>query len=125
MDQDQFHDLVAARADRLRERVPALVEATLTTLAERISGGQAANLAAQLPEPLRAALTTALEPAQPFGVEEFADRVSLRAGVDAAEARVGASAVLVTVRGAVTPQIWDDVLAQLPQEYAGLVDATA
>jgi uncharacterized protein (DUF2267 family) len=123
MDQDQFYDLVAARADRLRERVPALVEATLTTLAERISGGQAHDLAEQLPEPLRPALATALEPAQPLSVEEFADRVSMRAGVDAEEARVGASAVLVTVRGTVTPQIWNDVLAQLPQEYAGLIDA--
>ena len=56
-----------------------LIQATLQTLAERISGGEARDLAAQLPKPMKEWITPAHEPAQSFGVDDFTRRVSHRA----------------------------------------------
>lgn len=43
----------------------------MTSTAEQISGGLAADLAAALPDGLRSRLEQAPEPAQAFGIEEF------------------------------------------------------
>jgi uncharacterized protein (DUF2267 family) len=41
--------------------------------------------------------------------------------VDGDTARTGVRAVLSTVREAITPGEWDDVVAQLPEEYQVLL----
>jgi uncharacterized protein (DUF2267 family) len=53
-------------------------------------------------------------------LNEFVRRVAERGDVGPDEA-AGAAAVLITVRDAVTPGEFDDVLSQLPQEYRELV----
>jgi uncharacterized protein (DUF2267 family) len=58
-------------------------------------------------------------------VDEFVRRIAERGDVDPDEARTGAAAVLTTVREAVTPGEFDDVLSQLPQEYRELVGPMA
>jgi uncharacterized protein (DUF2267 family) len=58
-------------------------------------------------------------------VDEFVRRVAERGDVALDEARSGAAAVLTTVREAVTPGEFDDVLSQLPQEYRELVGPMA
>jgi uncharacterized protein (DUF2267 family) len=117
---EEFTGLVAQRANAPRDRAETLVRTTLGTLAERISGGETRDLADQLPEELKGPLAGAAEPAQPFGVDEFVRRVGERAGLDTDAARDGARAVLVTLREAVTPGLFDDVTSQLPQEYSEL-----
>ena len=69
-------------------------------------------------------------PAERAGLpEETAEQVehanSERGDVDPDEARTGAAAVLATVRDAVEPGKFHDVLAQLPQEYRELVGPMA
>jgi hypothetical protein len=59
---DEFITKVGGRADVSLEAADALTAATLQTLAERISGGEAADLAAQLPRELQGHLTGAEEP---------------------------------------------------------------
>jgi uncharacterized protein (DUF2267 family) len=118
---DPFVDLVAQRANVARDRAQALTDATFRTLAERISGGEARDLAAQLPEELKPGLTGAEETAEPFAVDEFVRRVAERAGVDEETAREGARAVMVTVREAVTTGEWAEVTSQLPGDYSELV----
>jgi uncharacterized protein (DUF2267 family) len=118
---DPFVDLVAQRANAARDRAQALTDATFRTLAERISGGEARDLAAQLPEELKPGLTGAEETAEPFTVDEFVRRVAERAGVDEDTAREGARAVMVTLREAVTTGEWDEVTSQLPGDYSELV----
>ncbi|MEV5721973.1 DUF2267 domain-containing protein [Amycolatopsis mediterranei] len=49
MDHHQFVDEVAERADVSREQAEALTQATLWTLGERITGGEARQIAEQLP----------------------------------------------------------------------------
>jgi uncharacterized protein (DUF2267 family) len=125
MDYKTFTRTAAERAGMPEPTAERVEHATLRTLADRISGGEAQDLASQLPGPLKEDLQTAPERAESFGVEEFLRRVAERGDVPPEEARNGAVAVLTTVREAVTAGEFDDVLAQLPQEYRELVGPSA
>lgn len=123
MSAPEFVNRVLQRAD-LGDHDPArtAVEATLETLAERITGGQADDLATKLPEelagPLRAGRGPADE-AESFDLEEFCRRVAQREGgsTTAAQARAHVAAVMRTLRDAL-PDEYDDVASQLPRTYA-------
>lgn len=117
---DQFIDLVAQRSNLDQVRARVLTDATLQTLSERITGGEARDLAAQLPKELKASLEFSQEPAEAFSVDEFVRRVAERAGLDENAARDGARVVMVTIREAVTGGEWDDITSQLPGEYSEL-----
>ena len=93
------------------------ITATLQTLSERLTGGEATDLAAQLPEELKAPLQRSAEEAERFSLEEFYERVAEREGVDLETARNDASAVMSVLRVAVTPGQLDDLMAQLPSEF--------
>jgi uncharacterized protein (DUF2267 family) len=121
MDYRTFTTTAAQRAGMPEDKAEQVERATLWVLADRISGGEAKDLAAQLPGPLKDPLEHADEPAEPFDVDEFVRRVAQRAHVDEDEARLGAAATLITVREAVTPGEFDDIISQLPQEYRELV----
>lgn len=71
---EQLTGLDRARAERA-------TQATLRTLAERISGGEARDIAAFLPEEMRRWLAPTPEPAESFGRFEFLRRVAEREGV--------------------------------------------
>lgn len=122
MDHDTFIDLVADRARVPSDAAVNLTGATLETLADRLTGGEALDLAAQLPPPLRNALRSEREHADRFGAEEFVDRVADRADVDMTTARSAVRAVFTTLREAITGGEFDDVMTQLPREYRGFVD---
>ena len=125
MDYATFTRTTAERAGMPEETAERIEHATLRTLADRISGGAAEDLAAQLPAPLKDDLRPPREEAEAFGVEEFLRRVAERGEVGPDEARDGAVAVLTTGREAGTPGEFDDVLSQLPQEYRELVGPMA
>jgi uncharacterized protein (DUF2267 family) len=125
MDFQTFTRTAAERAGLPEPTVERVEHATLRTLGDRISGGEAKDLAAQLPGPLKGDLETVPEQAEAFDVDEFIRRVAERGHVGSEEARTGAVAVLTTVREAVTPGELDDVLSQLPQEYRELVGPSA
>jgi uncharacterized protein (DUF2267 family) len=121
VDYQTFIDSEAQRSGLPKDQAETLAHATLKTLADRITGGEAEDLAAQLPNPLKGDLEKKQENAEPFDVDEFVRRVSERAHVDEATARHGAMATLITVREAVSPGEFDDITSQLPQEYRELV----
>jgi uncharacterized protein (DUF2267 family) len=122
VDNDEFIDSVAKRLGTSSEQANALTRATLRTLAERIDGGEARDLAAQLPEELRAYAFAPDETGERFGLDLFVQRVSGRAGVDLTLARAGVRAVFDTLREAVTPGEYDDVISQLPAELWEVAD---
>ena len=97
------------------------ITATLETLNERISGGEARDLAAQFPEEIQPALRPKAEEAEGFSLEEFYRRVAEREGVDIETARIDASAVMRVLREAVTPGELDDVMAQLSEDLNTLL----
>lgn len=107
-------------SDARREAENAIT-ATLETLNERISGGEARDLAAQLPQEIQPALRPKAEEAEGFSLEEFYRRVAEREGVDIETARIDASAVMRVLREAVTPGELDDVMAQLPKDFTFLL----
>jgi uncharacterized protein (DUF2267 family) len=122
MNHEKFIDGVAARAAMSREEAEELTRATLQTLAERISGGEAEDLAAQLPAGVNQWLLKDDEPAQRFGPEEFVLRVSRRAAMEPGRAREGTRAVFLTLGEAVSGKEFRDVVSQLPKDFWPLVE---
>jgi uncharacterized protein (DUF2267 family) len=118
-----FLDIVAEAAGITLDEAERAASATLKTLAERISGGEAEDIAAFLPRELRGVLTSVPEPAEPFGLDEFVRRVAEREGVDEAKARRHAEAVFVALGQAVAPRELRDMAAQLPREFDPLLEA--
>jgi uncharacterized protein (DUF2267 family) len=119
-----YPTFIKAEADRAglpQDQAESVARATLRTLADRITAGEAQDLAAQLPNPLKEDLRKDRDEAEAFDVDEFLRRVCERAHVDESTARTGAVATMVTVREAVTPGEFDDITSQLPQEYRELV----
>ncbi|BCB75974.1 hypothetical protein GCM10022251_55560 [Phytohabitans flavus] len=98
----------------------ALTEATLRTLTQRISGGEAAELADRVPDELRPYLTKAQEPPEPFPYQEFIRRIGEYANVDLATAESGVEAVLHALRDVVGYKEFMDAMAQLPQDLGRL-----
>lgn len=106
---------------RLADQQEALraTRATFETLAERLSGGEAHDLAAQLPRELGCFLEHEDEHrGERFGLDEFLDRVSKRESVDKPAGTFHARVVLEVLQEAVSAGEIRDVLAQLPDEYA-------
>ncbi|SBT39436.1 DUF2267 domain-containing protein [Micromonospora auratinigra] len=124
MNQDTFLDQVAQRTRTSPQQAAELTRATLETLAERLTGGEVLDLAAQLPKPLQLILKPhpATEAADRFGAAEFVARVGRRAGVDENVARDAIRAVFTTLRGAIAGGEFDDVVVQLPRDYRGMVE---
>lgn len=124
MDYDTFVDQVARRTSTSSQRATELTQATLATLAERLTGGEVLDLAAQLPAPLRLPLrpTPDTEAAQRFGAAEFAARVAVRAGVEEPAARDAIRAVFITLREAITGGEFDELVVQLPRDYREMVE---
>ncbi|WP_036375619.1 DUF2267 domain-containing protein [Micromonospora sp. ATCC 39149] len=124
MNYDTFVDQVALRARVSGDRAVELTRATLETLAERLTGGEVLDLAAQLPRPLQLVLRPSpdTEAADRFGAAEFVGRVGQRAGVDERAAREAVRAVFTTLREAVTGGEFDDIVVQLPRDYRDMVE---
>jgi len=124
MKHDEFIGQVQHRA-RLSSRGDAEIaaRATLETLAERLAGGEANDLASQLPRGLAEYLRTGLAgEGVHFSMEEFFHRVSEREGVDLPKAIYHARAVIAVLYEAVSPGEMADVRAQLPAEFSRLFE---
>ena len=96
------------------------IAATLDTLSERISGGEASDLAAQLPTELKGQLTASSEEAEEFPLDEFYRRVAERENLSVPDATLHAQAVVRTLREATSGGEMDDIRSQLPGEYTSL-----
>jgi len=123
MDAEEFEQKVSHRAGMPRDRSEVLIRAVLETLAERLTGGEARDMAAQLPKPMKDWLTPASEQAEGFGLDEFVRRVSERTRVSPEEARRATQAVLAVLRLTVTTGEFEDVMSQLPGEFSELLQA--
>ena len=118
---NEFVERVSARAGLDEERARQAIEAVLSAFAERIAGGEAHDLAQQLPEPAAEPLRHGDGDAHAVPVDEFVRRIAAREHAPEAIAREHARAVLTTVREAVTADEWDDTLAELPRGYEQLM----
>lgn len=128
MRHDDFIGQVQARA-RLSSRGDAetATRATLETLGERIPEPLAENLASQLPREIgghlrRTIVAGGAASGERFGLDEFTQRVAVRAAQDEPKAGYSARAVLEVVREATTGGVIDHVRQALPGELRDLVD---
>jgi uncharacterized protein (DUF2267 family) len=96
-------------------------EAVLETLAERIAGGEADDIAEELPEGLRPPLERGKArtrgKAQKMSLDEFVARVAEREGVSYEQALDHARAVFATLRETLTDKEFSDLLSELPRGY--------
>jgi uncharacterized protein (DUF2267 family) len=123
----RFVEAVSRRSELPTEQAATISRAVLQTLAEQVTGGEADDLAAQLPDELAGYLSAPAGDAPAGGSPtggsvEFLFRVAHRAGVDPAVAEVGVRAVLSTLREAVTVGEFQDMVAQLPRGFDAMVD---
>jgi len=109
-----------------RQRALRATRATLETLADRLEGGEAYELAAQLPEGIGAFLTREpiIHSAQRFDLAEFFRRVSMREGAPTDDAVHHARAVLRVVDEVLSGERIGDVRSQLPPDFHALLEAT-
>ncbi|GHE37930.1 hypothetical protein GCM10017673_45500 [Streptosporangium violaceochromogenes] len=112
----KFVQTVAERADLSREAAADLVRATVETLGDRLSAGEARHLASCLPEFLRGSFPIR-DRSRPFGLHDFVMRISRRTGLTPKEATDGVRAVLTTLRQTVPGDVFDQAMSQLPAEY--------
>jgi uncharacterized protein (DUF2267 family) len=120
MEHDAFIGHVQQRA-HLPSRGDAerATRATLETVARRLEGGLAENIAAQLPPEIGRHLTV-MEPYAKLSLDEFFVEVSIREGVDLPLAVHHARAVIETLDEALTGGGIAKMREQLPPEFAPL-----
>ncbi|MEU3822127.1 MULTISPECIES: DUF2267 domain-containing protein [unclassified Streptomyces] len=124
MRHDEFLARVRERGEyRDQEEAAHITRAVLEVLGHRITPGEAADLAAQLPGDLGDVLTADADgdrPTDRFGIEEFYRRVGERTGARPRTAQWDASAVLSTLADAVSGGELNQIISQLPSSFAVL-----
>jgi uncharacterized protein (DUF2267 family) len=102
------------------ETAERAAQATLETLAERLSPGEARDLLNELPAELKPWIHPPGD-RQAFDVDEFLRRVSERLGVGLATAERLSRAVFYTLGRAVSPKEVADLAADLPADFEPLI----
>jgi uncharacterized protein (DUF2267 family) len=120
MEYDEFLSSVRRQIHTDPDTTERVIRATLVTLAERLSKGQARDIREQLPAELKSAMYTESD-AEPLDLETFLRRVADRAETDEVLALPYARAVFWTLGEALTEKELRDLAAELPQEYRPLV----
>src|SRR5437763_16329536 len=124
MKYDEFISQVQRRADLAsREEAERATRAAMETLGERLAGGEAKDLAAQLPPEIAQYLQQAYAGIQEkFSLDEFFWRVSQREGVDLTESTYHARVVIALLSEVVTLGEIENIKSQLPKDFAKLFD---
>lgn len=105
-----------------REQADQLVKVVLEDLGKRLKGGEASDLAAQLPEELKAPLTSQSETETLDDVDDFLRRVAGQLGEDLGteDALPQVRAVFSTLADSVSEGEIKDLRSQLPTGFAPL-----
>lgn len=125
--EDEFLETVQQRtnvdsSDVAREATTT----TLRTLGERLSEGEASDLALYLPESFEETLTEATdESITAYSFDEFVDRVAEREGVENETARIHAQAVTGTIVETVSENELDAMENQLPDQFRVLFESSS
>jgi uncharacterized protein (DUF2267 family) len=101
------------------EEAEVAVEASLSTLAERLHTTVIDKFQSQLPNQLKKYLTASSDSIQ-FSLEEYYNRVGARAGVRYSQAVRWSRAVMYMVNRAITTGLKNEILDDLPAEFVEL-----
>jgi putative intracellular protease/amidase/uncharacterized protein (DUF2267 family) len=114
-DHQAFTKTVAELADVDADVAERAIDATLRTLGERISEGEAEDLARHLPDSLAQVIVQRGD-AQGFGADEFFRRIAEREGTDPDTAERHAAAVVAALARREGHKELHDMINQLPRE---------
>lgn len=120
---DEFLEEVQRRGGfASREEAAAAVQCTFQTLAERLSGEESTDLAAQLPDEVADCLfRPEEEKAEKFPLDEFFNRVGSRAGVGMDQGEHYTRTVMKVLGIAVTPEEIEEAFSHLPADFRALL----
>jgi uncharacterized protein (DUF2267 family) len=122
---EDFVRLVAERNGLDPEGARRATEAVLETLAERVTRGEVEDLMEELPtelhDPLRRGDALSNGAARKMNLDEFLRLVAEREGVTPDQAREHTRAVFGTLRQALSEKEFDDIVGQLPKEFAAVI----
>ncbi|HON12123.1 MAG TPA: DUF2267 domain-containing protein [Chitinispirillaceae bacterium] len=120
MHYDEFLQEVKKRAELADESAAAaIVDASLSTLGERLESADRESLGAQLPKELKAVLYER-QSGDLFNLEEYYNRVGARAGTGYRDAVRYSRVVMSVLSIAVTSGLLSQILSSLPGEFAEL-----
>lgn len=117
-----FLELVERAGDLTRKEAQEAVRATLCTLAERITRGEAEDVAVFVPGAYRKLLTSVGEPAERFSVDEFVRRVARREGIDGRTATRHVRAVFTALARTASLDALSNLAAQLSSDFDPLLE---
>lgn len=121
MDFDRFIERVHLRARVTTAGAIGATRATLETVAERIGGDEARQLAAQLPREIAGYLQGKSPPrAERFSFGEFCQRVAIREASNVPDAISHARCVIETLEEAISRDTSGAILLMLHQDFAPL-----
>jgi uncharacterized protein (DUF2267 family) len=120
-DYDAFISTVARRGGLGTEEAVRATEATLETLAERITPGEAREVVKQLPMELSGWILSHRRGPQPFDVDEFLGRVAAREDTDLDTAEDHARAVFAALRAVLDEKEVADLAAEVPEDLHPLL----
>ena len=118
---ERFITTIQQKAGISWDKAERAARATLETLAERISFGEARDLAEDLPHDVATWLLSAPGDAEAFDVEEFVRRVAVREEVDTDTAEEHTRAVLVALVRLVRKDEIRDLMSEMPSDYDRLI----
>jgi uncharacterized protein (DUF2267 family) len=122
----KYDEFIGKVQNRCRVGTPGeavkATRATLEVLAERMFSEEKNHLASQLPEEIAYYLDQA-EASEKFDLNAFFQKVSEKEGEDLPVAVHHARSVMSVVKDAVTPGQWQNLLEELPQDYAPLFES--
>ncbi len=121
MDYNGFISTVRERAHVPDDEAQRAACATLLTLSERLTGGEAEDIANLVPQELRRCVVERPTPER-FHVDEFLRRVAERTGISESSAEVDARAVLAALWSTVGPREFAEMRAELPKDFDPLLD---
>ncbi len=122
MDEREFFRSMAERTGLSREEAADLTRATLQALAQRLSEGTVRELVLHLPDRLGDEVRGARgKPSRRSGLADAEEQISDRTGLRRDEVHAGFAAVLATMREAMSTDVLDKALTQLPGEFRDLV----
>lgn len=118
---ERFITTIQQKAGISWDKAERAAQATLETLAERISFGEARDLAEDLPHEVATWLLSAAGDAEAFDAEQFIRRVAAREDVDTDTAEKHVRAVLIALARLVRKHEIRDLISELPSDYDRLI----
>lgn len=112
----EFFSRVADRSGLTWRESVDVSRATLIALADQISGGEARELAAHLPDRLAEPLRSGDETVKQYDLDEFARRVRRHSGLSSRDTASGVTAVMTTLRDA-APDAADQAISEFPMQF--------